>query len=186
MLGTVAINGSRPTGNHHPRCRRESICIAWFRASHPDGAAIHSTPGNATGATGPHATADHPLLEPTTPIDEGDDGFTSGRPANTARFRRLDFATALSAPQSRLAIRPFAAKRSPFTISISMERRVEAARLRKRRVGFPRRSRERAERLQSAARGLGRPTPRESIASPLHCFVRHFHASMPTSSCSGS
>jgi hypothetical protein len=31
---------------------RESICIAWFRASHPDGAAVHSTPGNPTGHRG--------------------------------------------------------------------------------------------------------------------------------------
>ena len=51
---------------------RESICIAWFRASHPDGAAVHN-PGNATGATGAHANADCPLIEPTGPIDKGDD-----------------------------------------------------------------------------------------------------------------
>jgi hypothetical protein len=119
------------------RDARESICIAWFRASHPDGVAVHSTPGNATGATGTHAIAARPPLEAAGPIDEGNDGFPSGRPANTALFRRLGSASALSALQSRLAIRPLAAQRSPFTISISMESRVEAARLRKRRVGLP-------------------------------------------------
>ena len=98
---TVAINGSRPTGNHHPRCRRESICIAWFRASHPDGVAVHSTPGNPTGATGPHAIAARLLLGVTRPIDEGDDGFTSGCPANTPRFRRLDAALAPRCPSGQ-------------------------------------------------------------------------------------
>jgi hypothetical protein len=39
-------------------------------------------------------------------------------------------------------------------------------------VGFPRRVRERAERRRSAARDLGRSTPREFIASPLHRLVR--------------
>ena len=58
----------------------------------------------------------------------------------------------LAAPQSRLATQPLAAKRSPSTISISMASRVEAARLRKRRGGLPRRVRERAERWRSAAR----------------------------------
>jgi hypothetical protein len=131
---TVAINGSRPTGNHHPRCRRESICIAWFRASHPDGAAIHSTQGNPTGATGPHATAACPPLEATRPTDEGDDGFTSAGTLSTGGFRRLDATSALSAPQSRPAIRPLAAKRSSATISISTASRVDAARSRKRRA----------------------------------------------------
>jgi hypothetical protein len=40
----------------------------------------------------------------------------------------------LAAPQSRLTIRPLAAKRSPATISISIASRVEAARSRKRRA----------------------------------------------------
>ena len=95
-----------------------------------------STPprGNPTGATGPHANADRPPLEPTGPIDEGDDRFTSGCAASKGRFRRLD---AASAPQSRLAIWPLAAKRSRGTISISMAIRVEAARSRKRRGGLP-------------------------------------------------
>ncbi len=56
-----------------PDDARESICIAWFRASHPDGAAVHTTPGNATGATGSHANADCPPLGHTGPIEEGDD-----------------------------------------------------------------------------------------------------------------
>ena len=93
--------------------------------------------GNPPGATGPHAIAARPPLEPTRPIDEGDDGFTSGRPASKARFRRLDSASALSASQSRLAIRPLAAKRSPATISISMASRVEFARWRRRSGGAP-------------------------------------------------
>jgi hypothetical protein len=142
---TDPINGSRPTGNHHPRCRRESICIAWFRASHPDGAAVHSTRENPTGATGPHAIAACPPLEATRPIDEGDDGFTPAGNLSTGGFRRLDAPSALSAPQSRPAIRPLAAQPSPFTISISMASRVEFARLRRRTAGFPRRVRERSE-----------------------------------------
>jgi hypothetical protein len=150
---------------------RESICIAWFRASHPDGAAVHSTPGNPTGATGPHAIAARPPLEATRPIDEGDDGFTSGCPASTARFRRLDTASAPSASPRRLAIRPFAAKRSPASISISMASRVEVARLRKRTAGFLRRGRERAERWRSAARDLGLSIRTDFIASPLHLVV---------------
>jgi len=52
---------------------RESICIAWFRASRQMDWTDHSGEGNSTGALGPHATAASPLLEATRPIDEGDD-----------------------------------------------------------------------------------------------------------------
>ena len=95
MGQTNAWNGSDQwlAADGQPSLRddaRESICIAWFRASHPDGAAVHSTQGNPTGATGPHAIAARPPLEPTRPIDEGDDGFTSGCAASTGRFRCLD------------------------------------------------------------------------------------------------
>ena len=116
---------------------RESICIAWFRASHPDGAAGHSTPGNATGAKGTHATAARSLLEATRPIDEGDDGFTSGCPANTARFRRLDAVSAPRGPSEQARHPPLAAQPGPFTISISIARRAEVARLGKKRGGLP-------------------------------------------------
>ena len=97
----------------------------------------HSADGNPTGAPGPHATAARPLIEATRPIDEGDDGFRSGGPANSARFRRLDTASAPSAPQSRLATRPLAARRSLDTISISLAIRVEAARWRKEKGWLP-------------------------------------------------
>jgi len=80
---------------------RESICIAWFRASHPGEAAVHSTQGNPTGATGPHAIAARPPLEATRPIDEGDDGFTSGCAASTGRFNRLDTASAPRGPSEQ-------------------------------------------------------------------------------------
>jgi hypothetical protein len=151
---------------------RESICIAWFRASHPDGAAVHSTAGNPTGATGSHANAAGPLLGATRPIDEGDDGFTSGRPANTARFRRLGSASALSALQSRLAIRPLAAQRSPFTISISMESRVEAARSRKRRACLlSSGQRTRGTVAINGSRPTGSPPRMTMTASPLHRVV---------------
>jgi hypothetical protein len=81
----------------------------------------HSAEGNPTGAPGPHATAAYPPIEATRPIDEGDDGFTSGGTTSTDRFRRLDAASAPSAPQSRLATRPIAARRSP-TPSLSQRR----------------------------------------------------------------
>jgi hypothetical protein len=86
----------------------------------------------------------------------GQQGRTPSRPARRLRLRgRLTRATTdshraapparaasiastphqpLAAPQSRLAIRPLAAKRSPATISISIASRVEAARSRKRRA----------------------------------------------------
>jgi hypothetical protein len=57
--------------------------------------------GNLTGATGPHAIAARPLLGATRPIDEGGERFTSGCPANTARFRRLDAASAPRWPSER-------------------------------------------------------------------------------------
>ncbi len=104
---------------------------------------------------GSHATSACPPLEAARPIDESDDGFTSASTISTGGFRRLDAASALSAPQSRLAIRPLAAQRSPATISIFSESRVEAARLRKRTAGFLRRDRERSERWRSAARDKG-------------------------------
>ena len=145
-LGTLVVkaaNGSDQwlAAHGQPSLRddaRESICIAWFRASHPDGAAVHSTQGNPTGATGPHAMAARSLLEATRPIDEGDDGFTSGCPANTAGFQRTRHGIKhCAAPRSRLAIRPLAAKRSPASISISIASRVDAAGSRKRRGGLP-------------------------------------------------
>ena len=86
----------------------------------------------------------------------GQQGRTPSRPARRLRLRgRLTRATTdshraapparaasiastphqpLAAPQSRLAIRPLAAKRSPATISISIASRVEAARSRTRRA----------------------------------------------------
>jgi hypothetical protein len=81
----------------------------------------HSAEGNPTGAPGPHATAAYPPIEATRPIDEGDDGFTSGGTTSTDHLRRLDVASAPSAPQSRLATRPIAARRSP-TPSLSQRR----------------------------------------------------------------
>jgi hypothetical protein len=101
--------------------------------------------GKSYRTQGSHATAACPPLEAARPIDESDDGFTSASTISTGGFRRLDAASALSAPQSRLAIRPLAAQRSPATISIFSESRVEAARLRKRTAGFLRRDRERSE-----------------------------------------
>jgi hypothetical protein len=57
--------------------------------------------GNPTGATGPHAIAARPPLEATRPIDEGDDGFTSGCAASTGRFNRLDTASAPRGPSEQ-------------------------------------------------------------------------------------
>jgi hypothetical protein len=162
--------------HHHPRCPRVH-CIAWFRASHPFGRANHCTTGNATGATGRHAIAARPPLEAAQPIDEGDDGFTSGGTISTGGFRRLDAASALSAPQSRLAIRPLAAKRSPATISIFIESKVEAARWRKRTAGFLRRGRERSERWRSMARGPG-AYHHQPRCPRVHC-IAWFRASHP-------
>ena len=105
----------------------------------------HSADGNLTGAPVPYATAARPLIGATRPIDEGDDGFTSGGTTNTTGFRRLDASSALSAPQSRLTTRPLAARRSPATISISMTGRVEAARWRKSGACFLRRVTHRSE-----------------------------------------
>ena len=110
---TVAINGSRPTGQ--PSLRddaRESICIAWFRASHPDGAAVHSTPGNPTGQQG------HTPWRParclarlrgrlTRAMTDSHRAALLTRLASGASTRHQPFA----APRSRLAIRPLAAKR---------------------------------------------------------------------------
>ena len=133
----------------------------------------HSVDGNPTGAPGPHATAARPLLGATRPIDEGDDEFRSGGPANSARFRRLDTASAPSAPQSRFAIRPLAAQRRPDAISISLAIRVEAARWRKEKGWLPS--------LGHASRGTfeingSRPQgyflPTTIPASPLHRLVR--------------
>ena len=56
---------------------------------------------NPTGATGPHAIAARPLLGATRPIDEGGERFTSGCPANTARFNRLDAASAPRGPSEQ-------------------------------------------------------------------------------------
>ena len=106
----------------------------------------HSVEGNPTGTSGPHATAASPLLEATRPIDAGDGRFTSGCTTSTGGFRSLDAASAPSAPQSGLATRPLAARRSPDTISISMAIRVEAARWRKSGAGFARWGTHRSER----------------------------------------
>ena len=86
-----------------------------------DGWTNHATHGNPTGASGRHATAAGPPLEAMGPIDEGDDGFTSGGTTSTDRLRRLDVASAPSAPQSRPHIRRIAAQRNP-TPSLSQWR----------------------------------------------------------------
>ena len=173
-LGTVAINGSRPGGATISRDdARESICIAWFRASHPDGAAVHSTAGNPTGATGTHATADCPPLEPTGPIDEGDDGLTSGCPANTARFRRLDAASAPRGPSEQARHPPLAAQPRPCTISISIATRAEAARSRKKRGGLLS-SRQRTRGTIAISGSRPRDYPRRRASSRVHC-IGWFH-----------
>jgi len=149
---------------------RESICIAWFRASHPDGAAVHSTQGNPTGATGPHAIAARPPLEPTRPIDEGDDGFTSGCAASTGRFRCLDAPSAPSASPSGLAIRPLAAQRSPLPSLSQWRSELRPPDRGREEVGFPRRVRERAERWRSMA--CGHWMNHHSGRCPrVHCIV---------------
>jgi hypothetical protein len=99
------------------------------------------------------------MERPSTPREEilpGQQGRTPSRPARCSGLRgRLTRAASdshraaqltrhasgastllqpLAAPQSRLAIRPLAAKRNPATISISIASRVEAARSRKRRA----------------------------------------------------
>ena len=144
----------------------------------------HSVGGNSTGASGPHATAASPLLEATRPIDAGDGRFTSGCTASTASFRRLDATSAPSAPQSGLATRPLAARRSPDTISISMAIRVEAARWRKRRAGFLRWGTHRSERWRSAARDQGifnaAGLHREAAASRGSTFRAHRAADPPS------
>jgi hypothetical protein len=156
---------------------RESICIAWFRASHPDGAAVHSTPRNPTGATGPHAIAGRPPLAATRPIDEGDDGFTSGGPANTARFGRLDAASALSALQSRLPIRPSPPNAAPPPSLSQWRAELSSHVCGREEVGFHRRSRERAERLPSADRSQSTMNnTQDAVAILLQGFVRHLMA----------
>jgi hypothetical protein len=132
---TVAINGSRPRANHHP-------------------ATMPASPFASRGSERPIQ-----MERPSTPPREilpGQQGRTPSQPARRLRLRgRLTRATTdshraalltrhassastplqpLAAPQSRLVIRPLAAKRSPATISISIASRVEFARLRKRRA----------------------------------------------------
>jgi hypothetical protein len=103
---TVAINGSRFTGNHHqPRCPRvhlhrvvPSVPSIWMGQPLDQGKSYRPQRS--------HASADRPPIEAGRPIDEGDDGFTSAGTLSTGGFRRLDAASTLSAPQSRLAMLP--------------------------------------------------------------------------------
>jgi len=152
---------------------RESICIAWFRASHPDGAAVHSTQGNPTGATGPHAIAARPLLGATRPIDEGGERLTSGCPANTARFRRLDAASAPRGPSEQARHPPLAAQPRPCTISISIATRAEAARSRKKRGGLLS-SRQRTRGTAPINGSRPQDYPRRRASSRVHC-IGWFH-----------
>ena len=131
------------------------------------------------------------LSTPPLEILPGQQGRTPSRPARCSGLRgRLTRATTdshraalltrqasgastplqpLAAPQSRLAIRPLAAKRSPATISISMASRVEAARSRKRRaclLSWGQRTR------GTAPINGSRPQdyPRRWVSSRVHCI----------------
>ena len=110
------------------------------------------------------------LLEATRPIDEGDDGFTSGCPANTAGLAPRHGIS----PSRPLGVgSPFGPSLPNASISISIASRVDAAgsRRKEEEVGLPRRVRERAKRARSMARGHRiihtAGLHRESIASVL-------------------
>jgi len=131
---TVAINGSRPTGNHHPRCRRESIAsrgserpIQMERLSTPP---MEILPGQRGRRPTRIARRSGPRGRLTRAMTDSHRAALLTRLASGASTPHQP----LAAPQSRLAIRPLAAKRSSATISISTASRVDAARSRKRRA----------------------------------------------------
>ena len=128
---------------------------AWLHrgpaASRCSGRTIHSERPSitrsrkSTQALGSHANTDRPPLEEAAAVDEGDHRFTSGGPANTARYRRLDSTPTSLRPESWFAISLPARPSNPAAISISIFSRVETARSRKRGDRFTPSGRENAQ-----------------------------------------
>jgi hypothetical protein len=107
-------------------------------------------------------------------VDEGDDQFTSGGPANTACYRRLDSSPTSLRPESWFAISLPARPSNPAAISISIFSRVETARSRKRGDRFTPSGRENAQNAggnRAAAKKFMISNPVRS-AAPVHRFVR--------------
>ena len=133
----------------------------------------------STRALGSHANTDRPPLDEVATVDEGDDRFTSGGPANTACYRRLDSTPTSLRPESWFAISLPARPSNPAAISISIFSRVETARSRKRGDRFTPSGRENAQndkdqRLASLGAPSGPTLSRVRCIALLCTFaVRH-------------
>ena len=115
---TAPINGSRPRDYPCHRASSRVHCIGLFGAGAAEGEALHL----ATDEILPGARARTPTRIARQSRQRTKQTSTARinpliRTTN-GRFQRLDAASASSAPQSRLAIRPIAVRRRPATISI--------------------------------------------------------------------
>jgi hypothetical protein len=142
-------------------------------ASRCSGRTIHSERPSitrsrkSTRALGSHANTDRPPLDEVAAVDEGDDRFTSGGPANTACYRRLDSTPTSLRPESWFAISLPARPSNPAAISISIFSRVETARSRKRGDRFTPSGRENAQNARHLRRRLAvRSMPLFEFSSP--------------------
>ena len=108
-LGTLAINGSRPTGQPShatmPASPFASLCsgpASQLEMAHPR--------RNGRFYRGTSAACHHgsPAARRRGPNDDQDDGFTSAGTTSTARFKRLDSDFIFSTPLEAASSRPIA------------------------------------------------------------------------------